>query len=213
MRAHIIGFMPFHRKMPLIRLHSARLQNASRRTRLPAVKRILDFSRKVSGGSSNLALWLLFSIGLPAHLMPVSAQDVACVFLSPARAPVAGAPCSLWLYCMNSSSETVKQTFAPQLKGELMAGSQRLETVLRLNTNNGGTEAMMIPPGAFARREYVMDVPSTVSKQVVLTISNYNQLTLYVESFLPRADCGPTLPGTAGRLDGDESAAFLCGGD
>jgi outer membrane phospholipase A len=132
--------------------------------------------------------------------MPVSAQEVTCVFLSPAKPPVAGAQCGFWLYCLNNSSETVKQTFAPQLRGELIAGSRRLETVLSLNTNSGGTEATTIPPGAFARREYVMDVPWTVSKQVVLAISNYNQLTFNVEN-------GPSLAPIAAQPSPELPAA------
>ena len=72
---------------------------------------------------------------------------------------------------MNSSTVAVNQTFAPQLKGEFTAGPVKWETVLTLNTNSGGSEAT-IAPGAFTRREYVMDVPGMAANQVVLAISN-----------------------------------------
>ncbi len=173
--------------------------------RLSIVKRIFGFSAIVIGGGGRLTSWLFFSICLLACLAPASAQDVTCVFVSPAKPLVAGTQCSLWLYCMNSSTEPVSRTFAPQLRGELIAGSRTLDIVLSLSTTNaGGADTAIIPSGAFARREYVMDVPWTVSNRVVLTISNYNQLTLNVEE-------GPSLaavaaPSSPAELPGTQMA-------
>jgi outer membrane phospholipase A len=151
--------------------------------RLSAMKRIFGFLVLYAEGSGRLPSWLILSICLLAWQAPASAQEeVTCVFLSPAKPLMAGTQCSLWLYCMNNSFETAKRTFAPQLKGALIADSGTVDIVLSLITNGGGAEIVMIPPNTFARREYMMEVPGTVSGRVVLTISNYNQITFNVEA-------------------------------
>src|ERR1017187_8834766 len=106
---------------------------------------MFGFSVIVGGGSGRLISWLIFSICLLVCVAPASAQDVACVFLSPAKPLIAGTQCSLWLYCMNSSSGTAERTFTPQLRGELIAGSRTLDIVLSLNTTNSGADALIIP--------------------------------------------------------------------
>lgn len=152
------------------------------------MKCIFSPAMRVGGGAGRLTWWFLCLIGLLSYPIAAPAQDITCAFLSPAKPLVAGSRGSLWLYCMNSSPKAVKRTFPPQIPGEFLVGADRLEIVLSLtDPNNGssGKETVVIPPGTFARREYVMDVPWTLSNRVVLTIKNYNQLTLDVAKGSP----------------------------
>jgi outer membrane phospholipase A len=160
------------------------LPNLLKNVRLWAVKRIFRLSMTFAGGSSKLSLSWLGAIGLLICLASASAQDLTCAFISPSKPLIAGSQGSLWLYCMNSSSAAAKRTFEPQLKGQLSAGSQTLDVVLLLkdtSDSSSGADTVVIAAGTFARREYVMDVPWTVSNRVVLRIKNYNEIALNVE--------------------------------
>ena len=122
---------------------------------------------------------LLFSILLLINAASVPAQDVTAVFTPPSGTFTAGSRASLWLFCMNNSSNPINRTFEPSLPCTLTAQSVTLETVVLLNTNTSPS-AVTIAPGGFVKEEYLLDLPLTTHGQVTLEINSYNQLVVLV---------------------------------
>jgi phospholipase A1 len=122
---------------------------------------------------------LLFLVLLLTSVGSVLAQDVTAVFTTPSGTLTAGSRASLWLYCMNNSSNTIGRTFEPSLRCTLTAQSVTFETVLLLNTKSSAS-AVTIVPGGFVKEEYLVDLPLTSSGQVTLDVSGYNQLVVLV---------------------------------
>jgi outer membrane phospholipase A len=116
---------------------------------------------------------------LLTNVASVLAQDVTAVFTTPPETFTAGSRASLWLFCMNNSSNSISRTFDPSLKCTLTAQSVTLETVLLLNTNTSPSSAT-IAPGGFVKEEYLLDLPLTTRGQVTLEVSGYNQLVVLV---------------------------------
>ena len=125
---------------------------------------------------------LLFCSVFPllACLMSASEQDVTCAFIAPSGSLLAGSRISLWLYCMNNSSNEVQGTFETNLNARFVFPAGTSNTVLQLNPLTSRAETT-IAPGAFAREEYLLNIPSPLRGPVTLDISNYNQLALRVE--------------------------------
>jgi phospholipase A1 len=122
---------------------------------------------------------LLFSVLLLINVASVLAQDVTAVFTPPPGTLTAGSRASLWLFCMNNSSNSISRTFEPNLNCTLTAQSVTLETVLVLNTNSSPSAAT-IAPGSFVKAEYLLDLPLTTRGQVTLDVSSYNQFVILV---------------------------------
>ena len=122
---------------------------------------------------------LLFLVLLLTSVGSVLAQDVTAVFTTPSGTLTAGSRASLWLYCMNNSSNTIGRTFEPSLRCTLTAQSVTFETVLLLNTKSSAS-AVTIVPGGFVKEEYLVDLPLTSSGQVTLDVNGYNQLVVLV---------------------------------
>ncbi len=132
---------------------------------------------------------LLFSILLLTNVVSVLAQDVTAVFTAPSGTLTGGSRASLWLFCMNNSSNSINRTFEPSLNCTLISQSATFETVLVLNTNSSPSAAT-IAPGGFVKEEYLLDLPLTSSGQVTLDISSYNQLVVLVKTRLFRGSTG-----------------------
>jgi phospholipase A1/A2 len=124
---------------------------------------------------------LLVSVLLLISVASVLAQDVTAVFTTPSGTLTAGSRASLWLFCMNNSSNSISRTFEPSLKCTLTGQSVTLETVLLFNTNSSPSAAT-IAPGGFVKEEYLLDLPLTTRGLVTLDVSGYNQLVVLVES-------------------------------
>ena len=107
------------------------------------------------------------------------AQEVTDVFVAPTMPIIAGTRNSLWLYRMNNSSNEIHRSFEPHLIGKLILPSGSLNVLLDSSGSGAGREAA-IAPGAFAKEEYLLDVPATLRGQVLLSISNCNELTLQI---------------------------------
>src|ERR1700733_2355384 len=139
------------------------------------------FMRRVKALTSGVAgTSALFSALLLTAPAAVRAQEVTAVFTTPSGTLTAGTRASIWLYCMNNSSNSIQRSFQPSLNCTLAAQSVSFETVLVLNTNSSSITAT-IPPGGFVKEEYLLDLPLTSSGQVTLDISSYNQLVVLVE--------------------------------
>ena len=94
---------------------------------------------------------LLFLVLLLTNVVSLLAQDVTAVFTTPSGTLTAGSRASLWLFCMNNSSNSVIRTFEPSLRCTLTAQSVTFETVLLLNTKSS-PRAATIAPGGFVVR-------------------------------------------------------------
>ncbi len=123
---------------------------------------------------------LLLSVLVLTNPASVLAQEVTCVLASPSQPLTAGTPGSIWLYCLNSSSNEVSRTFEARLDGRLTSDFGSFKTVLVL-TNRSGGEAT-IAPGSFVKLEYLFDVPPAIGGQATLDVSNYNQVVILVKS-------------------------------
>lgn len=135
---------------------------------------MVTFIRRSISGSL-----FLFLFALTAGSRPARAQDVTCVFIAPSTSLVAGNRASVWLYCMNNSSNEVRKTFEPRLSAQLVSPAGTLMTVLELDPADAGKEST-IAPGAFRKEQYFLNVPPAVLGTASLAISNYNQVDLRI---------------------------------
>jgi outer membrane phospholipase A len=127
-----------------------------------------------------MKLRLFFAVLLLTNVASALAQDVSFAFVSPTNPLIAGSRGSVWLLCMNNSSNKVNQTLPPSLNCVLSSESGSFQSVLLLNTNNDGMQAA-IAPGSFTREEYLLDIPATINGPVKLDVSNYNQVVILVK--------------------------------
>jgi phospholipase A1/A2 len=148
---------------------------------------------------------LLFSVLLLTGVASAVGQEVTSVFAPPAKPLIAGSRGSVWLYCMNNSSQEVSRTFETSINCTLISQSASFETVLVLNTNSSPIVAT-IAPGSFVKEEYLLDIPLTSSGQVTLDIRslrNYNQVVTVVE---PSSTGIPLLPQRPSTSPGTNAA-------
>jgi outer membrane phospholipase A len=80
---------------------------------------------------------------------------------------------------MNTSLREVQRTFEPRLNGKLIVPSSTRNVILNLVAGGEGHE-VTIAPGAFAKEEYLLNIPATLHGQVSLSVSNYNEIALQV---------------------------------
>jgi outer membrane phospholipase A len=120
---------------------------------------------------------LFTSLALFAALSPAMGEDLTSVFIAPPGPLSAGNHESLWLYCMNESSNEVDRTFPAQVDGSLLTLSGAVLSKLVLKANNGG--GLRIAPRSFVKVEYLWDVPLT-NGTFNLEISNYNVVAVTI---------------------------------
>lgn len=148
---------------------------------------------------SRLAIRKLFLALILAGLASaLPAQVVTSVFVSPEGPLAAGAPASLWLYCMNNLSNEDRQFFDLSINAQLTSEHETNDVVLNLNTNRSPSLAA-IAPGGFVREEYILDIPPGIQGPVSLSISNYNQLNFLVTG-------NPSSPQTISNLSSAQPA-------
>jgi len=158
------------------------------------MKRLFRQARTLTWGGTGSQL--LFSVLLLTNVVSALAQEVTSVFVPPSKPVTAGSWGSLWLYCINNSSNEVSRTFEPSLNGTLTSKSGSSETVLLLNTNSSVIQAA-IAPGSFVKVEYLLDIPPTNNGQVTLAVSNYNQVMILVEQASTGVPAAPQPPPTS----------------
>jgi outer membrane phospholipase A len=140
------------------------------------------------------AQWLLLIVVLfLTTAAGVPAEDVTCVFAPPPGPLPAGSRSSLWVYCMNNSTNEVQRTFEPRLPCTLTSQSVSTETVIFLSTNSVGTTAT-IAPGGFAKAEYLLDLPAINDSIVTLAVSNYNPIVILVAQDATRLPASTSPP-------------------
>jgi len=131
---------------------------------------------------------LLWSIGLP-RLAP--GQDFTVTFTGPSEPVPAGGRTALWLNALNPSSREVSWTFPQKIEGRIVSPQGASEGRLELRDPAQAGE-VKITPGAFARREYLLPVPETVTGQVVVMFPQLNANPVVLDTVAP-----PPVAGTA----------------
>ena len=76
--------------------------------------------------------WPHFFVALCLSLATVSGQEATYVFVPPAQPLTAGKQASLWLYCMNNSTQAITNIYAPSLPCRLVSTLRTNETILTL---------------------------------------------------------------------------------
>jgi outer membrane phospholipase A len=144
-------------------------------------------------GRGTRTLWLGWLL-LLANFAAVHAQDVTCGFMAPPQPLAAGQLGSLWLYCMNNSSNAVSRAFEPGLHGTITLPDASLIPVqLSLHPPTNGLQ-VTIAPGSFVRAEYWLDVPGLDDGPFTLSVSNYNQVVVRIEQPRPVATISNPAP-------------------
>jgi outer membrane phospholipase A len=127
------------------------------------------------------------------------AQDVTPVLVVPTAPVAAGGPVSVWLAILNASDRAVTYAFPGSLDFLLrVAGTDRSISATLRNASEAGETT--IPPGAYVRREYAIQVPDGLDGQVVLSVPAIaaNAVALDVrqaEAVARAAEAPPVAPG------------------
>ena len=144
------------------------------------------------------AVVLLAGLSTPRTAL---AQDVTPVLVVPTAAVAAAGPVSVWLAILNASDRAVTYAFPGSLNVRLrVAGTDRSVSATLRNASEAGETA--VPPGAYVRREYVIQVPEGLEGQVVLSVPAIaaNAVALDVrqaEVVARAAEAAPAAAGTA----------------
>lgn len=175
------------------------------------MKLLLKLTKAFAGRCAGIRLvWPAFVL---ANAGLAGAQLTTCILTAPSQPLTAGAQGAVRLYCLNNSSNEVSRTFEPSLDGILASGSNSFKMVLLLTSRSG--MAATIPPGGFVKHEYVFDIPATISGQVTLVVSGYNQVVVQVEraaSGMPiTAQTSPPLLATDETASSKASSPLLMG--
>ena len=130
--------------------------------------------RVIHNSGLKFLYWLLL-----AFAAPVLAQEVTLSFISPAKPLVAGSRGNLSLYCLNNSSNEVREIFAPNLPGKFILPSGDLPAVL--SSDSVVPDEVRVPPGGFVKKEYFVEIPPGLQGRVTLDIDNYSPVIIQVE--------------------------------
>ncbi len=121
----------------------------------------------------------------------VRGQDTMVVFTGPPEVVIAGTRPSIWLTVLNQSNREISWTFPVKIDCRLVATRSVLVSALELRESTE-TGQVTIEKGAFARREYLLPVPSALGGPVVVEFPSLgaNRVVLDVEA--PTAVAGET---------------------
>lgn len=97
---------------------------------------------------------------------PVQAQSAIMVVNVESDSLTAGDSMSVWMTALNTTAENVSWTFPPEVKSKFICPQGAFDCPLSLHSAE--TNAVVLKPGTFARREYIAAVPDSIAGQVVL---------------------------------------------
>ena len=95
-------------------------------------------------------------------------QEMTTVFVVPPEAVPAGGTVSVWLIALNAADHPMARTFPAQLDGRVQSGGVDRPVVVTLR-NPAEAGEIVIPPGGYARREYVLVVPDGLEGQMLFS--------------------------------------------
>ena len=118
-----------------------------------------------SGCITRIFVAALFALCL---VPSTRAADVSLTMTTASNSVSAGEQISFWLNVLNPSTNDVSWTFPATIERKIIAANGTFTGSLTLLSAE--SKAVIIPPGAFARREYVTTVPGAAAGQVVLEL-------------------------------------------
>lgn len=161
------------------------------------------------------AVVLLAALSMPRIVL---AQEVTPVFVVPTAPVAAGGQLSVWLAVLNASDRPVTYAFPDRLDARLRAaGADRSVSATLRNASEAGETA--VPPGAYVRREYVLQMPEGLEGQIVFSVPaiaanavavDVRQTAVAARVAEPApaaAETAPAEPPKASVGEGEESAA------
>jgi len=135
---------------------------------------------------NNLSGWIrrTFAAALFALCFTPSVHgaDFALTMTTASNSVSAGGQVSLWLNVLNPTSSDISWTFPATIDRKIISARGTFTGSLTLHSAE--SNAVVIAPGAFARREYVTTVPASATGQIVLEFSglNVNRTVLEVQT-------------------------------
>ncbi len=136
----------------------------------------------------NLSTWALVIFSL--CLAPLARGQTPTVTLTVASNSVtAGGEMSVWLNALNTSSSEISWTFPQQLERQIISPQSTFDGSMELRP--GETNAVIIAPGAFARREYDSGVPGQITGQVVMEFPGLNANRVVLDIQAPDMSANP----------------------
>jgi outer membrane phospholipase A len=113
---------------------------------------------------------------------PARGQDATLTLTVASESVTAGGDVSVWLNALNPSDSNISWTFPKTIERKIISAQGTFDGALELRPVE--SNAVVIAPGAFVRREYVSAVPGQISGQVVMEFPglNVNRAVLDVQA-------------------------------
>lgn len=110
--------------------------------------------------------WLLVLVALSWLAAEISApaQPLAFIFSGPTNAIPSGSTASVWMTVLNPANANATMTFAPRLNARAGKVARTQPVVLSLRDPNEAPD-VIVGPGRFLRREYLLPVPADLEGQ------------------------------------------------
>ena len=121
-------------------------------------------------------VWFLMSLG-PG----LDAADLTLVFTSPATPVIAGAQTEIWLNVLNPSPRELTWRFPRTIAARLVTPERSWDSTLELRAG-AGPEEVVLAPGNFARREYSLQWPVSMTGRVIVESPELGAARLVVEA-------------------------------
>jgi outer membrane phospholipase A len=141
-------------------------------------------------------VWLFFAVS-----WCVAAGDLTLVFTPQPGAVVGGLTSHAWLNVLNPTLGEASWTFPEAFGCQVKWGTNSLESTVRLLPSSEPRETR-IPPGAFARREYALEIPAAATGKLEVDFPTLNAapLLLAVQQGPAVEPGAPVKTGVAGFL-------------
>lgn len=101
------------------------------------------------------------------------AQELVLSFSTTNTAITAGVPESLWLNILNPSSQPASWRFPESIAAKIITQTELFTNALIIQSNSNSSD-VTIAPGAFARREYVLSLPTAAVGKVIIEFTGLN---------------------------------------
>jgi outer membrane phospholipase A len=113
---------------------------------------------------------VVFLVAVFAVSRAASAQPIAPILVVPNEPVTAGGSFDVWLVILNTTGSPVSYAFPARLEGRLRSGTSDRPVSAALQDGEERGDAA-VPPGGYARRRYLVEMPDGVEGQVVLSLS------------------------------------------
>ena len=96
------------------------------------------------------------------------AQEVTQVLVVPSQPVLAGTSVNIWLVFLNTSEQEITPMFPAKFEGKLRSETSEQTVSLQLR-NPAEAGQVAVPPGGYARREYLLRVPEGMEGPIALS--------------------------------------------